>query len=154
MQEVYYIETKNSIQEKEESCQIFHQIETTDIELPNNPSSEENKIDKDEVLTITVEQSTYPVEIEESPIVNTNPTINPNKNINPSQNIADRTEIKIDNANLTKIVKFSPNATLKDWYPLLAEDVDRLNSKSDREFSSNFVTKDMIIISDLKVICS
>ncbi|KAJ6644926.1 Glyoxalase ElbB [Pseudolycoriella hygida] len=52
-----------------------------------------------------------------------------------------KTEIKIDKNTCKKVIKFSPGSRLKDWYPLLPEDVGKLNLKAGREFSNNFVNE-------------
>ncbi|KAJ6634337.1 Lon protease [Pseudolycoriella hygida] len=50
-----------------------------------------------------------------------------------------KTEIKIDKDTCKKVIKFSPNSRLKDWYPLLPEDV--VEASTDISYESQLKRK-------------
>ena len=62
---------------------------------------------------------------------------------------------KLQNASLrlrgiettNQTIKFITNKTLKNWYPLTREQVDELNSRSNREFSLNFANELLLKLS-------
>ncbi len=102
---------KNLIQEKEVKASTLQQTNNTEPVSINNSAPKDNLKGKNAKVT----------KVDEPTITSAKKPTDQNK--------------------LANTVKFSPNATLKDWYPVLPQDVDRLNSKAGREFSNNFVNE-------------
>ncbi len=139
----------NSIQEKEANdLLLLQQTNTTDSISIDNPDLNGNKKGQ----SIKINQIAKGVHANQStitpkkPIEQINnqekiPRIEENTTTDPNRSTNNKPELKNDQTKLTNTVKFSPNATLKDWYPLSPQDVDRLNSKAGREFSNNFVNE-------------
>lgn len=127
----------NSTQEKEANDLLSQQTNTIDfISIDNNVKI--NQIAKGVQANKSTSASKKPIELkdqEKTPRIQENTTTEANKNPNA------KLECKTAQMKLTNTVKFSPNATLKGWYPLSSEDIDKLNSKSGREFSNNFVNE-------------
>lgn len=122
---------KNFTQKKEDHSFCLPQTNTiNNSELNNSQRIKSAKVTTvDGSKTISAKKSTDPIQLDNKT------TTEPNKQTKG------KPTLKTNQTKLTNTVKFSPNAKLKDWYPLSPQDVDRLNSKSAREFSTNFVNE-------------